>query len=441
MKTKIILIALLLIVSLFATAYSEAQEISKTDPPQILTSDLALKQMIEDPTQVVSFVIVDSDNITEVIINEEEQEFIPAPVVEITKKFRFNPGKTLIKVVATDEAGNTREKTFLVGLGKGIELGLEKEKKPARFFWKADIDVKYEFDNNPTNDISSPIEIEGLDLQGVVPDEEQDDIRTTGNVVFSGGYGNLFGYLGGVVSRYSKKDNELLNSEAIFTGLGYNIPLRKTYDTECPESDKTKCPFYKATNILLNGQFIDINVGDADYSQNGTLTAGIEFEKEKEKGNRKHLFSIDYTHKDFAEEDRDTGSQSQFKYKFSSLDAEKLDDFQFKFVAGSGDDGTEASENTFAETDFDWFNKWEMGLKFDIGFGIAYRNYKNDVPLTDETLLGKTRVDAPIRFSTGLGWEFPFNLELMYNYQYTFNLSNDTPYVRIIHGLFLSYAF
>ncbi|MCJ2534405.1 MAG: hypothetical protein LN364_04140, partial [Candidatus Thermoplasmatota archaeon] len=248
---------------------------------------------------------------------------------------------TLIEVVAIDEAGNTRGKTFLVGLGEGIKLGLEEEKKPARFSWKANFGLNYESDSNPTLDISTPIEIAGLDLQGVVPDEEQTDIRTTGNVLFSGGYGNLFGYLGGAVSRYSKKDNELLNSEAIFTGIGYYIPFSKT------------------SNILLNGQFIDINVGEADFSQNGTLSAGVEFEKDNEKGNKKHLFAIDYTHKDFAEKERDTGSQSEFKYKFNRLDAEKLDDFQFKFVAGSGDDGTEESENTFVGMDFDWFNKWE----------------------------------------------------------------------------------
>jgi hypothetical protein len=169
------------------------------------------------------------------------------------------------------------------------------------------------------------------------------------------------------------------------------------------------------------------------------LSTGVEFKKDNEKGNIKHLFAIDYTHKDFAGEERDTGSQSQFKWKYNSLDAQKLDEFKFKFFAGSGDDGTEESENTFMGTDFDWFNKWEMGLKFDIGFGMEYRNYKNDVPISSQ--LGETRVDAPLRFSTGLGWEFPFNLELMYNYQYTFNLSNTTPYVRIIHGLFLSYEF
>ncbi len=428
-------------ISFCSTAYSEEQEISKNDPPQILTSDLALKQMIEDPTKVVSFVIVDSDNISEVTINGKKQEFIPAPIVEITKKFRFKPGKTLIKVVATDEAGNAREKTFLVGFGKDIKLGLEEKKKPTKFSWKANVGLKYESDSNPTNDISTPIEIEGLDLQGVVPDEEQPDIRTTGNALFSAGYGNLFGYLGGAVSKYSKKDNELLNSEAAFTGIGYRIPLSKTYDTKCTDFAKHKCPFYKTTNILLNCQFIDINVGEADYSQNGTLSAGVEFKKNNEKGNRKHLFAIDYTHKEFAEKERETGSESQFKWKYNSLDAQKLDDFQFKFLAGTGDDGTEESENTFMGMDFDWFNKWEIGLKFDIGFGMAYRNYKNDVPLTTETPLGKTRVDAPIRFSTGLGWEFPFNLKLMYNFKYIFNLSNATPYVRIIHGLFLSYEF
>jgi hypothetical protein len=421
LKTKIVLVVLLSTISFCSSAYSQEQEISKNDPPQILTSDLVLKQIIEDPTKVVSFVIIDSDNISEVTINGEKQEFIPAPIIEITKEFHFDPGKTLIEVVATDEAGNTREKTFLVGLGEGIQLGLEEETKPPEFFWKANFGLKYESDSNPTLDLSSPIDIAGIEIEGVVSDEEQTDIRKTGNVLFSTGYGNLFGYLGGILTKYSKKDNEVLNSEAVFTGIGYTIPFSKT------------------SNILLNGQFIDINVDEHDYSQNKTLSAGAEFEKDNEKGNRKHLFSIDYTQKDFAEKERDVGSRSQFKWKYNSLDAQKLDEFQFKLAIGSDDDGYKETEYTFVGTDFDWFNKWETGLKFDIGFGIEYRNYPNDEPLTDE--FGKTRVDTPLRFSTGLGWEFPFNLELMYNFEYTFNLSNDTPYVRIIHGLFLSYEF
>ena len=85
--------------------------------------------------------------------------------------------------------------------------------------------------------------------------------------------------------------------------------------------------------------------------------------------------------------------------------------------------------------DFDWFNKWDSGLLFDIGTGFQYRTYENDIPLSEDTPLGTKRVDIPFRFSAGLGWAFNDQWKAMYNHKYETNLSNKVPYVRNIHGL------
>lgn len=426
MKIKIVLIIAILSISLSSTAVAQDQEISQSEPPQILTSDLVRKQMIESPTKVVSFVIVDSDNITEVTINGEKQNFEPDTIIEITKKFRFNPGKTLIKVIATDEAGNRREKSFLVGFGKREEIEFmtaKKDETTPKSLWKADINSNYEFDSNPTRDVSSPVDIEGLDLQGVVPDDDQDDTKTTVNVLFSAVYGKFYGFMGGTNSTYEREENEILNSRAFLTGIGY------------------KYHFFQMANFVFNYDFVDIDVAEHDFSQNHALSAGVEFRKNYSEGSSRHLIAIDTTLKNFADQERDIGRQNQLKWKYNSLDAEKLDSFQFKFIAGSGDSGTEESENTYIGMDFDWKNQWEIGFKWDLGFGILRRNYVNEAAMTTEIPLGTTRVDAPFRFSNGFGWAFTKDWKLMYNYDYVFNLSNKTPYVREIHGLYLSGSF
>jgi len=426
LKTTIVFVFAILSISLSSTVVAQDQETSQSEPPQILTSDLVRKQMIEAPTKVVSFVIVDSDNITEVTINGEKQNFEPDTIIEITKKFRFDPGKTLIQVIATDEAGNRREKSFLVGFGKREEIEFETAKKgktAPKSFWRADINTDYEFDSNPTCDVSSPIDIAGLDLQGVVPDDDQDDTRTTIKALFSAVYGKLYGFVGASNSAYDRAENEILNSRALFTGIGY------------------KHHYSQITKFVLNYNVVDVNIAEYDFSQNHAFSAGVEFNKNDSEGFYRHLIAIDTTLKSFADQEKDIGRQNQFKWAYNSLDAEKLDNFRFKFVAGSGDNGTKESENTYAGMDFDWTNQWEIGFKWDLGFGILSRNYVNEAAMTTEIPLGTTRVDAPFRFSNGFGWAFTRDWKIVYNYDYVFNISNRAPYVRTVHGLYFSGSF
>ena len=68
-----------------------AQEEEGTNqPPEVLTSELTLKTVLESSKLEVTFVIVDSDNVAEVSINGEAQQFDPADTVMITKNLCSN---------------------------------------------------------------------------------------------------------------------------------------------------------------------------------------------------------------------------------------------------------------------------------------------------------------------------------------------------------------
>ena len=60
-----------------------------TNAPQILTTDLIRKQILKDPEKVVSFVFVDENIITEILINGVSQNFKNSDTVLINKKFVF----------------------------------------------------------------------------------------------------------------------------------------------------------------------------------------------------------------------------------------------------------------------------------------------------------------------------------------------------------------
>ncbi len=129
------------------------------------------------------------------------------------------------------------------------------------------------------------------------------------------------------------------------------------------------------------------------------------------------------------------------KWEYRTLDNEKQDRYRRLFVLGSASEGIVETDFTFVGVDLDWNYKWDSGLLWDLGFGAQYRDYRNDEPLSKETPLGDTRVDAPIRLTTGLGWEFSPAIRLMASYQYKFNLSNKSPYVRQIFGIGLNGRF
>ena len=149
---------------------------------------------------------------------------------------------------------------------------------------------------------------------------------------------------------------------------------------------------------------------------------------------------MNYTSADFSDSAKTDSPSYTFKWEYHSLDKELLDDYRFLFAYGKSSSGTKDSELTFTGFDFDWYNSWESGLKWDLGFGLQYRKYATAEPLTDK-FLGGTRVDVPLRFSNAFGWQFDQDWKLLLNYRYSLNISNKSIYVRSITGLTLKGAF
>ena len=151
MKLKILTASMTLLFMLVTAAIAQNNDLA----PQILTSDLVRTQVVEDSTKEVSFVIVDSDNITDVTINGESQVIDPDTTVVIDKTFSFKTGNNLITVVAIDEKGNKREKSFLVGFQvSGDQKISAPQEEKSKFTWKVQLGVNYEIDDNPTLDFS-----------------------------------------------------------------------------------------------------------------------------------------------------------------------------------------------------------------------------------------------------------------------------------------------
>ena len=420
MKSKVFLISVTLILMMSWTASGQENELA----PQILTSDLIRTQTVEEQTKEVSFVIVDSDNIVEVSIDGEPQVFEPNSTVVIDKTFTFKKGKSIITVVAVDEKGNKQEKTYLVGFQVTEDPAMVKaEKKADKLFWKVQVGMDYEIDDNPTLDFSSPIDVEGLDIQGVVPDNEQPDNRQSVKATLILGLGKIIGIAGINQTTYAKSENEFLNSLAVYLGAGYRITL-----------DNTR-------SLLLNFLFLDINVGTGDYSQNQIFSPAFQSSYKDSDGFYRHLFGLDYTIKSFADSNLSAGNQMVWKWEYNSLDAERLDNFKSLIAYGSGNDGTDISKNTYYGIDLDWENRWESGFKWDLGFGLKYINYENEPPLSSEAGLGSVRVDLPFRFSNAFGLQFTDNWYAKFTYDYTLNLSNKNIYVRTIQGISVAGAF
>ncbi len=392
--------------------------------PQILTTDLIRKQKISKPEKIISFVVVDESSISEILINGVPQIFERADTVVINKKFIFEPGKTIVEVIAVDVSGNSRKKTFLVGLGEEVDIDEEtkKDANARKFFLKTSFALSYELDSNPTNDFSTPVPVKGMDIKGVVDDSEQADYRSVANLTLVLGTGMVNGFVGGVKNTYFNQKNKSINSQAAFLGVGLRLK------------------YLEDDFFVLNYLLTDVNVGGNDFSQSHSLTPGMLFNSKDEEGLYKHLWTMNYTSADFSDSAKTDSPSYTFKWEYHSLDTELLDDYRFLFAYGKSSSGTKDSELTFTGFDFDWYNSWESGLKWDLGFGLQYRKYATAEPLTDK-FLGGTRVDVPLRFSNAFGWQFDQDWKLLLNYRYSLNISNKSIYVRSITGLTLKGAF
>ena len=360
----------------------------------------------------MDFVIVDSDNVTRVTINGEPQQFTPSDTVLITKEFVFTEDRTVIEVTATDEQGNERTLQYFV-FRPGVQVAAEEP--GLKYFVR--VSLAFEIDDNPSNDLSSPIDIEGVDVEGVVPDEEQEDTRFVVQAL-GGLIGNRWNAFVGVLSQnYSKSENENFNTRMIFLGAGYRFGAPSE------------------SSFVVRYLFVDIDIGSFDYSQQHTLTPGFEIVRKDDEGTFRDFLAVDLIFKDFAQSDADDSSQFTLKWEDIELDAAKQDSSRGVLAYGNSTEGFDESEYDFLSYNQDFVNRWDSGFRFDIGWGYEYRSYPNDEPLTEDTPLGDTRVDNLLRFSAGPGWQFNPAWFANLGYRYVTNISNKSPYVRQIYGV------
>lgn len=411
------IVAIVLGAGLCFPALLWAQDNGADDPPEILTSDLARKQVVNKDRMTVNFVIVDSDTVREVYINGERQSITPGDTVALSKELRFQKGRQLVEVVAVDQRGNRRERSYLV------LYGVEDAAAPELRI-RGQVEVRYEFDDNPTNDLSSPIPIAGLTLEGAVPDDEQTDTRTTlkGTVIAT--YGAIVGFGGAQMIDYAKSDNEGLDAQILFVGGGYTVKLSEN------------------TSIPLLATFSDVNIGGNDYATILSLSPGYAITgTDPDDGDKERtLYGLDVISKNFAQSERDAVTQFTLKWNYRATDPEGQDTYTRRLAAGTASEGREETEYSFVGFDWDWNLNWDTGLKADVGVGYQYRSFPNDDPLTDE-FLGSTRIDNLIRISGGPGWQFTKDWSAMFNIRYLTDLSNKAPYVRVVYGVVVNGAF
>ena len=172
-----------------------------------------------------------------------------------------------------------------------------------------------------------------------------------------------------------------------------------------------------------------------DWSQSHTLSPGYELDSSGADGTSRNLLAVDIIMKDFSRSDQKDATQFTLKWDHFDLDLEKQDSLRSVLALGNSTEGYEESDYNFVSLDQDWTNKWSGGFRFDVGYGLAYRDYPNDEPLSTDTPLGDTRVDAPMRISLAPGWQINPKWYVLVGYRYTFNLSNKQPYVRQIYGV------
>ena len=430
---RLLLFVPLLTVLLLNTAFAQENQEKGNDPalnqpPRIFSPDLIRKQEIPDSEQVYSFIFLDTDTIVKITINNEEQSFSPGKTVVITRKFEFDQGKSLIRVVAVDEKGNRSQRSFLIGYGEKerqyVSTSADATDDAARpYHWKADVSLGFEMDSNPTNDMSSAME----PIYGVVPEDNQADTRLVLNGTASTEYGD-YNAVGGISAiRYSKSENDFLNTLLMYGGLGYKSYLSN------------------GRSWMLDAMLTDINMGGYDYALVQTVSPGMEFRSRGKRGEyRSLILGLDLIYKDFAIKSRTDGLQGTLKYDFRSLDESKHHLFHHLLALGTSTEGNKPSEYSFLRLDFDWKNTWDSGLRWDFSFGVQHRTFASDTALSPDTKLvavGSKHIDIPFRLEMGIGWKFSERLKMMFNTRYVFNMSNDVSYERLINGLTVSAVF
>jgi hypothetical protein len=402
-------------VLLAASAWAQSKADEEAEgAPQILTSDLAQEQEVREERMTVNFVIVGSAPITRVLINGEPQALVEGDTALVSKELRFESAVNTVRVSATDSAGRTREKVFVVRRGGAAA---------AEVVTNFSLEARYEVDGNPTNDLSSPVPIQGLTLQGVVKDSEQADTRATVRGSGSVSQGRWTGFGGALTQTYTKEVNKGLALQMVYLGGSARFQMTG------------------ASDFLLSYIFTNLGVGGHDYVNIHTVTPLVEFRSEDRDGAYRHQLAMDLSYKDFAQADQKAGADYALRWNYRSLDAERQDSFESVTAYGTNTEGKEVTDFTYIGWDADWKNRWDVGLRFDAGFGLQMRNFAQDKQPLTKQLYGDTRVDSLIRASTAIGWGFLGTWSAMLNYRYLADISNKAPYVRPIYGLIVGGAF
>ncbi len=383
--------------------------------PQILTSDLALENDVTGDTLTANFVILSNGAVTVVTINGENQTITPGDTVLVTKELKFTKQQNLVTVVATDKEGKSRTRTYLVRY-----KGAAPEEK---LTFGATVKASMEIDGNPTNDLSSPIAIKGVDINGVVKDSEQPDTRTTLQASGTLTYGKWTGFIGALNQTYGKADNDGLNTQILYLGGTGRFNQGGTRD------------------FLMTYVFTDLNVGGNDYAQMHTISPAYESRSEDKKGFYRHTFAFDYTLKDFSSSTQKDGGQYALRWNYNSQNPSKLNTFDSIIGYGTSTEGIKEQDYSYLGANLDWANRWDAGFRLDSGFGFEYRDFPEEKQPLTKKLFGKTRVDALLRYSIGAGWQFNPKWSVMFNYRYLTDISNKAPYVRPIYGVTVDGAF
>lgn len=384
------------------------------DAPQVLSTELSESQVVTEPKLTATFVIVGAHPIRQIYINGEAQTFTAGDTVQITKDFEFTARQTVITVRVEDENSNMVERRYVVYFGAA----------PVETRWsvRGSGELRYEVDENPTNDVGLPFTVSGIDVKGVIPASQRPDNRSTAslNLIGTRGPASIFG--GGLSQQYDKSINKGLNTTLAYGGAGYRLRL----------SD--------ASDFVANYIYSSLNVGSQDYATLNTLSGGYEYRSQDARFNRRHLFEADITAKDFKSSSQTDGSVGLLKWDYMRTAPATLDSYTSLLQLGNATEGDKASDYNFLGGDWDWRNIWGGGFRWDIGFGYQYRDFPNDKkPIT--TALGPERVDHLFRVSTGLGWQWMPQWSAMFNYRYLTDLSNKSPYVRPIYGLSVTGGF
>lgn len=400
----------------FAPALMAQQQPAQADEgPQILTSDLALENDVTADTLTANFVVISNTQVTGVTINGEAQQITPGDTVMVTKELKFTKQQSLVTVVATDKDGKSRTHSYLVRF-KGAPV---EEKLTYAVTVKASLEV----DGNPTNDLSAPIAIKGVDIKGVVKDSEQPDVRTTLQATGALTSGKWTGFVGALRQTYAKADNEGLNTQILYLGGTGRFNLGGTRD------------------FLITYAFTDLNVGNNDYAQMHTISPAYETRSEDKKGFYRNTFALDYTLKDFASSSQKDGGQYALRWDYNSLNAARQNSFESIIAYGTSTEGIKEQDYSYLGANLDWINRWDSRLRIDAGFGLEYRNFPEDKQPLTKKLFGETRVDTLLRASFGAGMQINPKWSAMFNYRYLTDVSNKAPYVRPIYGVTVDGAF